>query len=58
MNPRGVSELRYLKQGEFRSTGDEYFTVEMQELHNQIKEQLKKTSCEYKRRVDQHRKKA
>jgi hypothetical protein len=29
----------------------------MQELHNQIKEQLKKTSSEYKRRADQHRRK-
>jgi hypothetical protein len=55
MNPRGVSELRDLKQDEFRSTGAEDFTAEMQELHNQIKEQLKKTSSEYKCRGDQHR---
>jgi hypothetical protein len=57
MNPRGVSELRDLKQSEFRSTGAEDFTAEMQELHNQIKEKLKKRSSEYKRRVDQHRRK-
>jgi hypothetical protein len=55
MNPRGVSELRYLKQSEFRSTRDEYFVVAMEELHNQIKEQLKKSSSEYKCRDDQHR---
>jgi hypothetical protein len=29
----------------------------MQRLHNQIKEKLKKTSYEYKGRVDQHRRK-
>jgi hypothetical protein len=29
----------------------------MQELHNQIKEQLKKSSSEYKHRADQHRRK-
>jgi hypothetical protein len=44
MNPRGVSELRDLKQSEFRSAGAEDFAVEMQELHNQIKKLLKKTS--------------
>jgi hypothetical protein len=33
----------------------EDFVAEMQEIHNQIKEQLKKTNSEYKRRVDQHR---
>jgi hypothetical protein len=58
MNPRGVSELRDLKQSEFRSVGAEDFAAEMQELHNQIKEQLKKSNNEYKRRVDQHRRKA
>ena len=46
MNPRGVLELRDLKQSEFRSAGVKYFDVEMQELHNQIKEKLKKNSSE------------
>jgi hypothetical protein len=55
MNPRGVSELRDMKHSKFRSTGAEEFTAEMQELHNQIKEQLKKRSSEHKHRVDQHR---
>jgi hypothetical protein len=41
MNPRGVSELKDLKQGEFKSTGAKDFAAEMQELHNQIKGQLK-----------------
>jgi hypothetical protein len=54
MNPRGVSELRDLEKSEFRSAGAEDFTAEMQELHNQIKEQLKKSNNEYKHRADQH----
>jgi hypothetical protein len=57
MNLRGVSELRDMNQSEFRRSGAEDFTTEMQELHNQIKEQLKKSSNEYKRRYDQHRRK-
>jgi hypothetical protein len=51
MNSRGVSELRDLEQNEFRSTRAEEFTVEMQKLHNQIKEKLQNNSREYKRRV-------
>jgi hypothetical protein len=38
MNPRGVSDLRNLEQNEFISGGAEDFAVEMQKLHNQIKE--------------------
>jgi hypothetical protein len=57
MNPRGVSELRDLEQSEFRSTGAKDFIAEMQELHNQIKEKLKRSNNEYKRRADQHRRK-
>jgi hypothetical protein len=38
MQPRGISELRDLKQNEFRSVGAEDFSTEMQELHNKIKE--------------------
>jgi signal transduction histidine kinase len=55
MNLRGVSKLRDMKQSEFRSVGSKDFTAEMKELHNQIKEQLKKRSSEYKCRSDQHR---
>jgi hypothetical protein len=55
MNPRGVSELRDMENSEFRSAGAEGFIAEMEELHNQIKEQLKKSSSEYKRRADKHR---
>jgi hypothetical protein len=57
MNLRGVSEFRDLKKSKFRSVGAEDFIAEMQELHNQIKEQLKKSNGEYKCRVDQHRRK-
>jgi hypothetical protein len=52
---RGVLELRYLNQDEFRSAGAEDFAEGMQELHNQIKKQLKRSSNEYKCRADQHR---
>jgi hypothetical protein len=40
MQPRGVSELRYLEKNEFKSVGAEYFFAEMQELHKKIKERL------------------
>jgi hypothetical protein len=56
MNPRGVSELRDLKQNEFRSAGAKDFAAEMHELHNQIREQLKSRN-EHKHRADQHRRK-
>ena len=55
MNPRGVSELRNIKQSEFRSAGAEDFTAEIHELHNHIKEELKNNNNEYKHRADQHR---
>jgi hypothetical protein len=55
MNPRGVSELRDLKQIEFKRAGAKYFVAKMQELQNQMKEQLKKSNSEYKRRANQHR---
>jgi hypothetical protein len=57
MNPRGVSELRYLEKTKFRSVREEDFTAKMQKLHNQIKEQLQRRNKQYKRRVDQHRRK-
>jgi hypothetical protein len=57
MNPRGVSELRDLEQSEFRSTGVEDFAIEMQELHNQIKEQLQRRNNKYKHRADKIRRK-
>jgi hypothetical protein len=34
---KGVSELRYLEQGEIRSTGAKDFSTEMEKLHSQIK---------------------
>jgi hypothetical protein len=44
MQPRGVSELRDLEQGEIRSIGAEDFTAEMQKLHGKIKEQLQSSN--------------
>jgi hypothetical protein len=38
MKTRGVSELRYLEQSEFRSVGEEAFAAKMQELHSKIRE--------------------
>jgi hypothetical protein len=55
MHPRGVSELKYMEQTEFRSAGAEDFAEAMKELHSQVKERLQNSSQEYKRRADQHR---
>jgi hypothetical protein len=55
MRPRGTSELRYLVHNEFKSVGEEYFSAEMQKLHDQIKEQLQDNIKKCKDRVDQHR---
>jgi hypothetical protein len=55
MIPRGVSDLRDMEQSEFKSVGEEDFTVEMQKLRDQIKEQLQNNNEEYKNRVDKHR---
>jgi hypothetical protein len=44
MQPRGISELRDLGQSEFKSAGVEDFAVEMQELHDKIKERLKNSN--------------
>jgi hypothetical protein len=55
MHPRGVSVLRYLEKNEFRSARAEDFAVEMQELHNKIREWLNNSNQEYKHRADQHR---
>jgi hypothetical protein len=40
MHPKGIFELRYLGQVEFRSARVEDFVVEIQKLHEQIKGQL------------------
>ena len=34
MQPRGLSELRYLEKSEIRSVGVENFAAEMQKLHS------------------------
>jgi hypothetical protein len=40
MHPRGVFELKYSEQDEFRSASAEEFAEAMKELHSQVKEQL------------------
>jgi hypothetical protein len=55
MQPRGVSELKYMEQTEFRSASAEDFAEAMKELHNQVRERLQNLSQEYKHRADQHR---
>jgi recombinational DNA repair ATPase RecF len=55
MQPKGVSELRDLEQGEIRSTRAEDFAAEMEQIHSQIKGQLESSNKKYKNRVDQHR---
>jgi hypothetical protein len=40
MQPRRVSKLRDLEQGEIRSTGAKDFVAKMQKLNSHIKEQL------------------
>jgi hypothetical protein len=37
MQPRGVSELKYSEQNEFRSASAEDFAEGMKELHSQVK---------------------
>jgi hypothetical protein len=53
--PRGVAELRELKQAEFRSVGVEDFATEMQRLHDQVKKQIHYSNQKYKDKVDQKR---
>jgi hypothetical protein len=53
--PRGIVELRELKQDEFRSTGAEDFSIEMQRLHDQVKRQIQDSNKKYKDRVYQKR---
>jgi hypothetical protein len=40
IQPRGITELRYMNQEEFRSTREKYFATEMQKLHDRVREQL------------------
>jgi hypothetical protein len=53
--PRGVFELRDSEQTATSSASAEEFAEAMKKLHNQVKERLLKSSQEYKRRADQHR---
>jgi hypothetical protein len=55
MHPRGVSELRDSEQTATSSASVGEFAEAMKELHSQVKERLLKSSQEYKRRANQHR---
>jgi hypothetical protein len=55
MKPRGVFELRDSEQTDTSSASAGEFTEVMKELHSRVKERLLKSSQEYKRRADQHR---
>jgi hypothetical protein len=55
MQPRGISELRDSEQTATRSASAQEFAEAMKELHSQVKERRLKSSQEYKRRADQHR---
>jgi hypothetical protein len=57
IHPRGISELRDSKQNATWSARAEDFAEAMKELHSQVKKRLPSSSQEYKRRVDQHRRK-
>jgi len=39
IHPRGIAELRDLKQDEFKSVGAEDFSTKMQRLHDRVREQ-------------------
>ena len=55
MQTRGVSELRDSEQTTTSSASAKEFAEAMKEIHSQVKEQLLKSSQEYKHREDQHR---
>jgi hypothetical protein len=48
---RGITELRDLNQYEFRSVGAKDFAIEMQKLHDRVREQLQDNHLKYKNRV-------
>jgi hypothetical protein len=53
--PRGVSELRVSEQTDTSNASAGEFAEVMKEIHTRVKERLLKSSQEYKRRADQHR---
>jgi len=52
IQPRGITELRDLKQDEFRSAGAIDFAIEMQRFHDRAREQLQDNRQKYKNKVD------
>jgi hypothetical protein len=55
MQPREISKLRDSEHTATSSASAEEFAETMKELHIQVKERLLRSSQEYKRRADQHR---
>jgi hypothetical protein len=53
--PRGIVELRELKQDESRSAEAKDFSTEMQRVHDQVKKQIQDSNQTYKDIVDQKR---
>jgi hypothetical protein len=47
--------LRDLNQDEFRSVGTKYFSIEMQKLHDRVREKLHDNNLKYKNIIDQKR---
>ena len=53
IQPREVTELRYLNQYEFRSVGADNFVTKIHKLHDRVREKLEDNSQKYKSRTDQ-----
>jgi hypothetical protein len=53
IQPREVTELRYLNQYEFRSVGANDFATKIHKLHDKVREKLEDNSQKYKSRIDQ-----
>jgi hypothetical protein len=55
IQPRGITEFRYLNKYEFRSVGAEDFATEMQILYDRVREKLQDSRKKFRNRVDQKR---
>ena len=52
MHPIGISELRNLGKAELRSVDGEEFALEIEAIHEKVKQQLQGSSIKYKGRAD------
>jgi hypothetical protein len=53
IQPRKVTELRYLNQYEFISVGADDFATKIHKLHDRVREKLEDNSHKYKSRTNQ-----